>query len=134
MIVDTSVLIALIREEPVTARFVPVLNRNVGRLKMSTANFLEAAIVADANDDIVISERLDAVLRLFAIELIPVSTDHVRVAREAYRTFGKGRHRAKLNFGDCFAYALARTTGEPLLFKGDDFAQTDVVDAAPPIR
>ena len=132
MIVDTSVVVTLLREEPATARFVPVLNRNVGRLKMSTANYLEAAIVIDANDDPVVSERLDAILTIFAIELIPVTAHHARLAREAYRVYGKGHHPARLNFGDCFAYALARTTGEPLMFKGDDFAQTDITDAAPP--
>ena len=131
MIVDTSVLVTLLREEPATARFVPVLNRNVGQLKMSTANYFETAIVIDSNDDPVISERLDSVMRMFEIELVPVSAHHVRIAREAYRTYGKGRHPAKLNFGDCFAYALARTTGEPLMFKGDDFAKTDITDAAP---
>ena len=131
MIVDTSVLVTLLKEEPATARFVPVMNQNFGRLKMSAANYLEAAIVIDANDDQVLSERLDAVIQHFAIELIPVSAHHVRVARKAYRMYGKGRHPARLNFGDCFAYALAHTTGEPLMFKDDDFSKTDITDAAP---
>jgi ribonuclease VapC len=131
VIVDTSVLVTLIREEAATARFIPVLNRNVGKLKMSTASYLEAGIVIDANDDPVVSAKLDEIVRLFEIELVPVSAFHARTAREGYRTFGKGRHPAKLNFGDCFAYALARATGEPLMFKGDDFSLTDVEDAAP---
>lgn len=129
MIVDTSVLVALLREELITARFVPVLNRNVGRLKMSTASYLEAGIVIDANDDAVISERLDKVIELFQIEMVSVNADHARVARGAYRRFGKGHHRAHLNFGDCFAYALAKSTGEPLLFKGDDFSHSDIISA-----
>jgi len=129
MIVDTSALICLMREEPESAWMVPLFSRNFGMLKMSTANYLEAAIVIDANDDPVLSERLDAIIAHFAVELIPVSQHHARIAREAYRTYGKGKHAARLNFGDCFAYALARTTGEPLLFKGEDFAQTDIEPA-----
>lgn len=134
MIVDTSVLVALLREEPITARFVPMLNRNVGLLRMSTASYLEAGIVIDANDDAVISDRLDSVIALFGIEMVPVCADHARIAREAYRQFGKGHHPARLNFGDCLTYALAKATGEPLLFKGDDFSQTDITPALPPKR
>ena len=132
MIVDSSALISLLREEPESAWIVPLLNRNVGALKMSTANYLEAAIVIDANDDEVLSERLDAVIAHFQIEMVSVSAHHARIARHAYRIFGKGNHPAKLNFGDCFAYALARTTGEPLLFKGNDFSQTDIKPAREP--
>lgn len=131
MIIDTSVLITLLREEPESATFVPILAREYGRLKMSTASYLEAAIVIDGNDDDVLSERLDAVIAHFGIELVSVSPHHARVGREAYRTYGKGRHPAKLNFGDCFAYALSRTANEPLLFKGEDFARTDVLSAVP---
>ncbi|MDT8757273.1 type II toxin-antitoxin system VapC family toxin [Sphingomonas psychrotolerans] len=132
MIVDTSILIALMREEPQTSWIVPILSGNFGALKMSTANYLEAAIVIDANRDEVLSERLEAVIAHFGIDLVSVSAHHVRVARSAYRTYGKGNHRARLNFGDCFAYALAKTTGEPLLFKGDDFRQTDIIPAYAP--
>ncbi|GAO39480.1 ribonuclease VapC [Sphingomonas changbaiensis NBRC 104936] len=129
MIVDTSAIIALIREEPETAWIVPLLLDNFGKAKMSLANYLEAAIAVDGNDDEVLSDRLDWIIKHWAIELVPVSRHHVEVAREAYRLFGKGRHEARLNFGDCFAYALARTTGEPLLSKGSDFAQTDIRSA-----
>lgn len=132
MIVDTSVLVALMREEPQTSWIVPALSANFGALKMSTANYLEAAIVIDANRDEVLSERLEAVIAHFGIDLVSVSPHHVRVARSAYRAYGKGNHRARLNFGDCFAYALAKTTGEPLLFKGDDFGQTDILPAHAP--
>lgn len=125
-------LIALLKEEPETARFAPMLNRNVGALKLSTANHVEAAIVVDANDDPVTSERLDAIIELFSIELVAVSAKRSSLAREAYRTSGKGRHPAKLNVGDCFSYALATETGGPLLFKGIEFSQTDVIDAASP--
>lgn len=132
MIVDTSALVCLMREEPQTGWIVPILSRNFGSLKMSVANYLEAAIVIDANNDEVLSGRLDAVIAHFGIELVSVSPHHARIARDAYRDYGKGHHRARLNFGDCFAYALAKTTGEPLLFKGDDFSQTDIRAAHDP--
>jgi ribonuclease VapC len=129
MILDTSVLIALLREEPESGRFVSILSARFGELKISTANYFEAAIVIDANNDEVLSERLDAVMAHFGIETVAVSNHHVRLCRQAYREFGKGNHPARLNVGDCFAYALSKATGEPLLFKGDDFARTDVVAA-----
>lgn len=132
MILDASVLVALLREEPETARFIPLMNEAFGSLKMSVANFLEAAIVIDSNEDEVLSERLDRVIRHFAVELIPVSLQQVRMARRAYRMFGKGNHPAGLNFGDCFAYALARDLSELLLFKGNDFAKTDIEAASLP--
>jgi len=132
MIVDTSAIIALMREEPQTSWIVPILSKNFGALKMSTANYIEAAIVIDANKDEVLSERLDATIAHFGIDLVSVSPHHVRVARSAYRAYGKGNHNARLNFGDCFAYALAKTTGEPLLFKGEDFHQTDILPAHVP--
>lgn len=129
MIVDTSVLVALLREEAITARFVPILLENAGNLKMSAANYLEAAIVVDANEDQLLSERLDAVIHHFGIEIVSVTAQQARMARDAYRRFGKGRHPAKLNFGDVFAYALAWHSSEPLLFKGDDFTKTDIASA-----
>lgn len=129
MIVDTSAIIALIREEPETAWIVPLLLDHFGKIKMSVVNYFEAAIVVDKNDDPVLSERLDLLMKHWEIDLVPVSRHHVDVAREAYRVFGKGRHSARLNFGDCFAYALAHTTNESLLFKGNDFEETDIKSA-----
>ena len=126
MIVDTSVIIALMREESETAWIIPILVAQYGHLKISTANYLEAAIVIDANKDEVLSERLDMVLAHFGVEMVSVSEHHVRRAREAYAAYGKGNHPARLNYGDCFAYALAQATGDSLLFKGDDFSKTDV--------
>jgi ribonuclease VapC len=93
---------------------------------MSAATWLETAIVVDGNSDPVLSGRFDDLIAAAGIDLEPVTADQVRVARQAYRDFGRGRHPAALNFGDCFSYALARTRGEPLLFKGEDFALTDV--------
>jgi ribonuclease VapC len=95
--------------------------------RISAANFLEAAIVIDASRDPIASRRYDDRLRAAEIAVEPVTQEQARLGREAYRDFGKGsEHPAQLNFGDCFAYALAKATGEPLLYKGDDFARTDV--------
>ena len=95
--------------------------------RMSAANLLEASIVIDASRDPIASRGLDELVQLVAIRVEPVTEEHARIGREAYRDFGKGSgHPAQLNFGDCFAYALAKQTGEPLLFKGQDFGLTDV--------
>lgn len=100
------------------------------RCRISAGTLLEVSIVADANGDPILSGRLDDLVALARIETVPVSAEHVRIARAAYRDFGKGSgHPAGLNFGDCFAYALARAEHEPLLFVGDDFAHTDVAAA-----
>lgn len=94
---------------------------------MSAASFLETAIVVDAEDDPVASRELDNFLQKTAIAVKPFDETQARIAREAYRDFGKGSgHKAQLNFGDCFAYALAKAMNEPLLYKGTDFSQTDV--------
>jgi len=93
---------------------------------MSAVSYVEAAVVVDHNRNPVLSRRLDDLLRDVEIAVEPVTLNQARIAREAYRDFGKGRHRAGLNFGDCFAYALAKEKGETLLFKGDDFCHTDI--------
>ncbi len=96
---------------------------------MSAASYVEAAVVIDSNRNPVLSRRFDVLLRDVQIAVEPVTLNQARMAREAYRDFGKGRHRAGLNFGDCFAYALAKEKGETLLFKGDDFCHTDIESA-----
>jgi ribonuclease VapC len=94
---------------------------------MSVANFFEAGIVLDSKRSTAISRKLDELVRSAGIHLTAVDEAQARIAREAYRDFGKGSgHKAQLNFGDCFAYALAKAQNEPLLFKGSDFAHTDV--------
>jgi len=93
---------------------------------MSVANFMEAAFVVEGRAGIAGGHDLDLFLETASIELEPVTVEHARAARRTWRRFGKGNHPAGLNFGDCFAYALAEITGEPLLYKGDDFAITDV--------
>ncbi len=97
---------------------------------MSVATFLETSIVVDARRDPISSTALDEFCKECGIKFVPVDETQVRVAREAYRNYGKGSgHKARLNFGDCFAYALAKATDESLLYKGDDFSKTDVASA-----
>ena len=106
-----------------------MIERNQIR-RVSAANFVETALVIDGSRDPIASRRFDDLVKEAHIAIEPVTEAQARVAREAYRDFGKGSgHPARLNFGDCFAYALAKTTGEPLLFKGDDFVHTDIVPA-----
>jgi ribonuclease VapC len=125
MIVDTSALLAVLFKEPETEDFArAIAGADVSR--MSAANLLEAAIVADNQNDSRTGRQLDALVATLQLLIEPVTEAQVRIARQAYLDFGRGNHPAGLNFGDCFAYALAKATGEPLLFKGEDFAQTDV--------
>jgi ribonuclease VapC len=128
VIVDTSVIIAILRDEPDAAAIGEVLGRTQD-CRMSAVSYVEAAVVVDSNRNPVLSRRLDDLLRDVQISVEPVSLNQARIAREAYRDFGKGRHRAGLNFGDCFAYALAKERGETLLFKGNDFRHTDIESA-----
>jgi ribonuclease VapC len=125
VIVDTSVIIAILRDEPDAAEIGEVLEGQEIR-RMSAVSYVEAAVVVDSNRNPVLSRRFDDLLRDLQIAVEPVTLNHARLAREAYRDFGKGRHRAGLNFGDCFAYALAKSLNEPLLFKGKDFRHTDI--------
>jgi ribonuclease VapC len=130
MIIDTSALIAIFRAEPDAAHFAAAITRTNTR-RLSAANYLETALVIDSSHDPVASRRLDEFISKASIEIVAVTADHARIARAAYRDYGKGSgHKAQLNFGDCFAYALAYDKGEPLLFKGDDFCHTDVRSAA----
>jgi ribonuclease VapC len=129
LIVDTSALIAILVDEPDAARYVEAL-ASASSVRMSAANYVEAAIVVDANRDPVLSRRLDDLLVAAEVSVEPVTKDHADIARAAYRDFGKGSgHPAGLNFGDCFSYALARASGRPLLFKGEGFSRTDVESA-----
>jgi ribonuclease VapC len=126
MIVDTSALIAILRDEP-EARAFAIAIADADRRRLSAANYLEAAIVIDGSRDPIASRRFDDLLREAGISIEPVTEEQAKIAREAYRDFGRGSgHAARLNFGDCFAYALAKTTGEPLLFKGDDFLHAGI--------
>ena len=129
MIVDASALIAILRNEPETEAFVRAID-DAPRSRISAANFLEAAIVIDRARNPLPGRRLDDLMAELRVVIEPVTEAQAHIAREAYRDYGRGSgHPARLNFGDCFAYALARAMGEPLLFKGEDFRQTDIAPA-----
>ena len=126
MILDTSAIVAILQDEPEAEAFARAMEEN-RPVRLSAANWLEAAVVVDGNRSPVLSRRFDALLREAAVEIEPVTSRQAELAREAYRAFGRGSgHPAHLNFGDCFAYALAMERDEALLFKGNDFASTDV--------
>lgn len=128
MIVDSSAVLAILFGEPDARRHAAAIMA-AHPCRMSVANVLEASIVAEHRGGEQAAHNLDELLERAEIELVPVTVEHLEAARLAWRRFGKGHHPAVLNFGDCFAYALARTTGEPLLSKGDDFARTDIESA-----
>lgn len=126
MIIDTSALIAILRDEPEAEACATAIEGAAIR-RLSAATFVEAAAVIDASRDPVASRRFDELLGEARIAIEPVTEVQARIARDAYRDFGRGSgHPAKLNLGDCFAYALAKVTAEPLLFEGDDFTHTDI--------
>lgn len=125
MIVDTSALLAVLYSESDAERFATAVAK-APICRMSVANYLEAAIVLESRSGAEGGYELDLFLERAQIELVAVAEVHARAARRAWRRFGKGNHAAGLNFGDCFAYALADVAGEPLLFKGDEFALTDL--------
>ena len=129
MIVDTAAVLAILFDEPDADRYARAI-AEAPRCRMSVAGYLEAAIVLESRAGSEAAHELDRFLERAAIELAPVTADHAQAARRAWRRFGKGNHPAGLNFGDCFAYALAEATGEPLLFKGGDFARTDIEAAS----
>ena len=129
MIVDSSALIAILRDEPEADLFGEILENAFGG-RVSAVSYVEAAMVIDGMRDPVISRRFDDLFREAHLVIAPVTESQARLAREAFRDFGRGSgHPARLNLGDCFAYALARDAGEPLLFKGNDFPQTDITPA-----
>jgi ribonuclease VapC len=129
VIVDTSALLAILRAEPDAASYAKAIADATVR-RISAANYVEAAAVIDGGHDAIASRRFDELLREARFVIEPVTEAHARIAREAYRDFGRGTgHPAHLNFGDCFAYALAKAMNEPLLFKGHDFKYTDLMPA-----
>ena len=125
MIVDTSALIAILFDEPEAQRLAATLAAADTR-RISAATLVEASIVVEIQTRGRGGNQLDALLRAAAIQVEPVTPQQALIARQAFVDFGKGRHRAGLNFGDCFPYALAKVTGESLLFKGSDFSRTDI--------
>jgi ribonuclease VapC len=126
MVIDTSALLAILLDEPERRPYNEAIEGADARA-MSVATFVEASIVLEARRGAEGVRDLDLFIERAGIELVDVTAEHGRMARQAYARYGKGRHDAGLNYGDCFAYALAIARGEPLLFKGDDFSRTDVL-------
>lgn len=125
MIVDSSAIIAILFKEPDGQRYLEVL-AGARRPVTSAVSFVETAMVTEGRGGALAGSELDTLLAELDVETIPVDARQADIARDAWRRYGKGRHPAGLNLGDCFSYALAKARNEPLLFKGDDFARTDV--------
>ena len=125
MVIDTPALVAMLSGEPDTVRMEIAVEKDPVRL-MSAATLLETSIVIESRYGEPGGRELDLWLHRAAVDVVAVDAEQAEIARSAYRRYGKERHRAALNYGDCFSYALAVASGEPLLFKGDDFTQTDV--------
>jgi len=131
MILDTSAVIAILRDEAEAPLFAKAIEKAAHR-PISAVNYVEAAAVIDGSRDPIASRRFDDLIEEAEVTVESVTEAQARIARQAYRDFGKGSgHPAKLNFGDCFAYALAKAKREQMLFKGDDFTHTDVTSALP---
>lgn len=125
MVLDTSAVLALLFNEPEADDLEVAIDADPVRL-MSAASFLETAIVVEAKLGPAGGRELDLLVHKCGVEFVAVTAEQAELARDGWRRFGRGRHTARLNFGDCFAYALSVTSGEPLLFKGEDFKRTDV--------
>jgi ribonuclease VapC len=125
MVIDTSALVAIFLAEPERKRFLDLIVEAGTRL-ISAANALETGIVLEAKRGEAAGREFDLFLVRANLLVVPVDGEQVEIARSVWRKYGKGRHSAALNFGDCFAYALAKSSGEPLLAKGTDFALTDI--------
>lgn len=125
IVVDTSALIAILIDEPERRSLVDAIV-DYGEPCISAASYLEASMVIEAYSGVQGGRDIDDFIEDVGIRIIPVDQAQARIAREAFRRFGKGRHRARLNFGDCFVYALAKTLDAPILFKGNDFSLTDL--------
>ena len=125
MVIDTSAVLSIFLNEPDAPTFEAAIDADPNRL-LSAASFLETSIVLGLRYGDAGEREFDLFLLKAKVQVVPVTEDQAKIGRFAYRTYGKGRHAAGLNFGDCFSYALSKTSGEPLLFKGRDFAKTDV--------
>jgi ribonuclease VapC len=126
MVIDTSAIVAILLGEPEAAEFAAAIEQDPSLL-LSAASLLEASIVIETRKGDEGARDLDLLIYRAGIQIVAVDAEQAEVARLAWRRYGKGRHPASLNYGDCFAYALAKTSGARLLFKGDDFSRTDLV-------
>jgi ribonuclease VapC len=131
VILDSSALVAILFKEAEAPAFTAAI-RDADAVAIGAPTLLEAAMVVEGRTSAGMADRLDRLVAEVATEIAPFTADHARIARDGWRRFGKGRHPAGLNLGDCFAYALAISRNEPLLFKGDDFSKTDVKPALSP--
>jgi ribonuclease VapC len=129
MIVDTSALVSILDQEAEAERLARAIAAASERM-LSAANLVETGIVMQVRRGDEAARDLDLLLAKLKIDIIPVSGKQANLARKAFQHYGRGRHPAKLNFGDCFAYALAKDSSAPLLFKGNDFSQTDIMIAS----
>ncbi len=129
MVIDTSALVAILEQEEDAEAFSDAIAA-AGTCLVSAATVVETGMVIFSRHGELGARRVDELLRDSQVEIIPVTEAHARLARESFAQFGKGRHPARLNFGDLFSYALSKASGHPLLFKGNDFSQTDVAAAA----
>jgi ribonuclease VapC len=125
MVIDTSAAVAVLLNEPDAERYRIAIEEDPVRL-MSAASVLETSMVVEARAGEAAGRELDLMLHKARVQIVAVDAGQVEIARQAFRTYGRGRHPAKLNFGDCFAYALSKSSGEPLLFKGQDYSLTDI--------
>ena len=128
MILDTSALVAVLFGEPEADAYIRLIH-DADRCLISAGSFLELSIVIERQAGPEVARQCDMFFRRAGIVVEPFTVEQAHIARQAFHDFGKGRHRAGLNFGDCFGYALAKITGEPLLFKGADFKKTDLISA-----
>lgn len=129
MILDTSAMVAILYREPEAAAFAQRIH-DADICRVSVASYVELSMVIEKQLGLEGMRQAEAFLRRAGITIEPVTVEQGELARQAFLDFGKGRHKAGLNFGDCFSYALAKAMGEPLLFKGDDFVETDIAAAA----
>ena len=129
MILDTSALVAILFREPEAAHFTRLIH-DAGQCLISAGTYLELSFVLECQAEPDAERQRDMFFRRAGIIIEPLTVEQAHIARQAFHDYGKGRHPAGLNYGDCFAYALAKFTGEPLLFKGEDFKKTDLVLAA----
>lgn len=128
MVIDTSALLSIFLGEPERKKYLELILQAERRL-VAAANVLETGIVLEARRGEAAGREFDLFLLQAGLEIVPTDLDQVEIARVAWRRYGKGQHQAALNFGDCFAYALAKVSGEPILFKGNDFSHTDLAPA-----
>jgi ribonuclease VapC len=129
VIIDSSALLAILLKEPEQFRIADAITLSENR-RVSAATSFEAGMLMEGRHGPEGSENLDELIAEYRLQVVPFTAEHAELAREAFRRFGKGRHPAALNFGDCMSYALAKAMDEPLLFKGDDFSRTDIEAAA----